>query len=137
MIPTNRLIQVAIQRNRLTLSIEFANYQSDNSLSQPSSDHRTGPRHKCPIEFARGALSEEFVSDQHDYVEGDRDSVTCDIVQVDRNIRKSCTSPDRNIRNPSRVGTPGVNEGVFSPNRGSNSSFAKWTKEHQAIGHFR
>ena len=35
--------------------------------------HWTGPRHKCPIEFARGALYEEFVSAKNDYVEGDRD----------------------------------------------------------------
>ena len=33
----------------------------------------------------------------------------CNSAQVDRNIRKSCTPDDRNIRNPSRVGTPEVN----------------------------
>ena len=37
------------------------------------------------------------------------------------------TSPDRMISNHSRIGTPGVNEGVFSPSRKTTSSFAKWT----------
>ena len=45
---------------------------------------------------------------------------------VDRNTL-SCTPPDRTIWNHSRIGTPGVNEGVFSPSRGKISSFAKWT----------
>ena len=50
----------------------------------------------------------------------------CKIVGVDRNTL-SCTPPDRTIRNHSRIGTPIVNEGVFSPSRGKISSFAKWT----------
>ena len=47
---------------------------------------------------------------------------------VNRNII-NCTSPDsRTIwHNHSRIGTPGVNEGVFSPSRNTTSSFAKWT----------
>ena len=52
----------------------------------------------------------------------------CNSAQVDRNIQKICTPDDRNIQSPSRVGTPGVNVGVFSPSRVRNSSFAKWTK---------
>ena len=38
-----------------------------------------------------------------------------------------CTSPDRTIRNHSSIGTPGVNEGIFSPSRGKTSSLSKWT----------
>ena len=48
----------------------------------------------------------------------------CNIVGVDRNTL-NCTSPDRTIQNHSKIGTPGVNEGVFSPSRGKTSSFAK------------
>ena len=51
----------------------------------------------------------------------------CKIAEVDRNTLKSCTLPDKTIRNHSRIGTPGVNEGVFSPSSGNNSSFSKWT----------
>ena len=51
----------------------------------------------------------------------------CNSAHVDRNTLESCTPPDRKIRNHSRVGTPVVNAGVFSPSRGNNSSFAKWT----------
>ena len=47
-------------------------------------------------------------------------------VGVNRNILY-CTSPDRTIRNYSRIGTPGVNEGVFSPSRNTTSGFTKWT----------
>ena len=47
-------------------------------------------------------------------------------VGVNRNILY-CTSPDRTSRNYSRIGTPGVNEGVFSPSRNTNSGFTKWT----------
>ena len=49
----------------------------------------------------------------------------CKSVGVNWNILK-CTSPDRTIRNHSRIGTPGVNEGVFSPIRDTTSSFSKW-----------
>ena len=49
------------------------------------------------------------------------------------NIRKSCTADDRTIRNPSRVGNPGVNTGVFSPSCGSNSSFSKWTRNIEPL----
>ena len=45
---------------------------------------------------------------------------------VDRNTL-SCTPSDRTIWNHSRIGTPGVNKGVFSPTRGKIFSFAKWT----------
>ena len=54
--------------------------------------------------------------------------VACNIAHVDRNVRKSCTPVDRNIRNPSRVGTPEVNVDFFSPIHGSNSSFTKWSR---------
>ena len=37
------------------------------------------------------------------------------------------TSPDRTIRNHSRIGNLGVNEGVFSPSRGKTSSLSRWT----------
>ena len=47
-------------------------------------------------------------------------------VEVDRNTL-SCTPPYRTVRNHSRIGTPAVHEGVFSPSRGKISSFAKWT----------
>ena len=50
---------------------------------------------------------------------------TCNSAQVDRKNRKSCTPVDRKIWKPSRVGTLGVNVEVFSPIRGSNSSFTK------------
>ena len=33
----------------------------------------------------------------------------CNSMQFDSNIRESCTSYDRKIRNPNRIGTPGVN----------------------------
>ena len=52
----------------------------------------------------------------------------CNSAQVDRNIRKSCMPDDRNIWNPSRFGTPGVNVEDFSPGCGSNSSFTKWSR---------
>ena len=52
----------------------------------------------------------------------------CNSTQVGMRIRKSCTPFDRNIRNPSRVGTPEVNVDVFSPSCGSNSSFIKWSR---------
>ena len=52
--------------------------------------------------------------------------LTCKSVGVDWNTI-NCTLPDRTIRNHSRVGTPGVNEGVFSPSRGKTSNFSKWT----------
>ena len=57
----------------------------------------------------------------------------CKCAQVDRNIRKSCTTPDRNIWNHNRVGTPGVNKGVFSPSHGSNSSLPKWTRNIEPL----
>ena len=47
-------------------------------------------------------------------------------VGVDRSTI-SCTPPDRTTWNHSRIGTPGVNEGVFIPSRGKTSSLAKWT----------
>ena len=50
----------------------------------------------------------------------------CKSVGVDRNTL-NCTLPDRTIQKHSRIGTPGVNGGVFSPSRGKISSFAKWT----------
>ena len=40
---------------------------------------------------------------------------------------------DRSIRNPSRVGTPEVNVDVFSPSRGSNSSFTKWSRNIEPL----
>ena len=52
--------------------------------------------------------------------------LACKTVGVNRNTL-NCMSPDRTIRNHSRIDTPGDNEGVFSPSRGKNSSFAKWT----------
>ena len=53
--------------------------------------------------------------------------LACKSAEVDRNTLKSCTPPDRTIKNNSRIGTPAVNEGVVSPSRGNNSSFAKRT----------
>ena len=53
--------------------------------------------------------------------------LACKSAQVDSNTLKSCTPPDRKILNHSRVGTPGVNEGVFSPICGNTSIFSKWT----------
>ena len=50
----------------------------------------------------------------------------CKSMEVNRNTL-NCTLPDRTIQNHSRIGTPGVNEGVFSPIRGKTSIFAKWT----------
>ena len=50
----------------------------------------------------------------------------CKSVGVNRNII-NCTSHNKKIRNHSRIGTPGVNEGVFSPSSNTTSSFAKWT----------
>ena len=47
----------------------------------------------------------------------------CKSVEADRNTL-NCTPPDRTIRNHSRIGTPGGNEGVFSPSHGKTSSFA-------------
>ena len=52
--------------------------------------------------------------------------LACKSTEVDRKTL-SCTPHDRTIRNQSRIGTPGVNKGIFSPNRGNISSFAKWT----------
>ena len=52
----------------------------------------------------------------------------CNSAEVDRNIRKICTPDDKNISNPSRIGTPGVNIEVFSSSCGSNSSFTKWSR---------
>ena len=52
---------------------------------------------------------------------------------IDRNTL-SCTLPGRTIRNHSRIGTPGVNEGVFSPIRGKIYSFSKWTGDIQTLG---
>ena len=46
-------------------------------------------------------------------------------VGFDRNTL-ICTPPYKRIRDHSRIVTPGVNEGVFSPRRGKISSFAKW-----------
>ena len=46
--------------------------------------------------------------------------------EVDKNAL-SCTPPDRTIWCHSRIGTPGLNEGIFSPSHGKASSFAKWT----------
>ena len=57
----------------------------------------------------------------------------CKSMQVDRNIRKSCTPVDRNIRNPSRVGTPEVNVDVFSTSRGSSSSFTKCSRNIELL----
>ena len=51
---------------------------------------------------------------------------SCKSVGLNRNA-VNCMSPDRTIRNHSRIGTPVVNEGVFSPIRGKTSSFSKWT----------
>ena len=73
MIPTNRLFQVEIKRKRLTLSTECENYQSKNLRASRRHCHQKGPRQECPREFARGALSEEFISAQHDYAKGDCD----------------------------------------------------------------
>ena len=53
--------------------------------------------------------------------------LACKSAQVGRNTLKSCTLPDRTIQDHSRIGTPGLNEGVFSPIRSNNSSFSKWT----------
>ena len=47
-------------------------------------------------------------------------------VGVNRNIL-NCTSPDRMIWSHSRIGTPGVNEGDFSPSSNKTYGFAKWT----------
>ena len=49
----------------------------------------------------------------------------CKSVGVDRNTL-SCTPPDRTIQNQSKIGTPGVNEGVLGPICGKTSSFSKW-----------
>ena len=50
----------------------------------------------------------------------------CKSVGDDRNTL-SCIPPDRKIRNHIRIGTRGVNQGIFSPCRGKISSFYKWT----------
>ena len=50
--------------------------------------------------------------------------LACKSARVDRNTL-SCTPPDRKIWNHSRIGTSGVNESIFSPSRGNNSSFSK------------
>ena len=52
--------------------------------------------------------------------------LACKRVGVNRNIL-NYTSTDMTIQSHSRIGTPGVNEGVFSPSRNTTSSFAKWT----------
>ena len=51
----------------------------------------------------------------------------CKSAEVDRNTLKMCMPPDRTTRSHSRIGTPAVNEGVFSLSRGKISSAAKWT----------
>ena len=51
----------------------------------------------------------------------------CKIAEVDRNTMISFTSPDNHMRDHSRIGTPAVKEGIFSPSRGKISSFTKWT----------
>ena len=51
--------------------------------------------------------------------------LACKSVRVDRSTL-NCTSPERTLQNHSRIGTLGVNEGVFSPSRGKTSSFAGW-----------
>ena len=58
---------------------------------------------------------------------------SCISAEVDRNIRKICTPDDRNIRNPSRVGTPGVNIDVFSPSSGRNSSFTRRSRNIEPL----
>ena len=50
----------------------------------------------------------------------------CKSVGVNRNTL-NCTPLDRMIQNHSRIGTPGVNKGVFILSRGKTSSFSKWT----------
>ena len=50
----------------------------------------------------------------------------CKSMGVNRNTL-NYMSPDRTIRNHRRIGTLGVNEGVFSLIRNTTSSFAKWT----------
>ena len=52
--------------------------------------------------------------------------LACNRAEDDNNTL-SCMPPDRTIQNHSRIGTPAVNEGVFSPSRGNISIFAKWT----------
>ena len=52
--------------------------------------------------------------------------LACKSVGIDSNTL-NCTPPDRKTQNHSRIGTPGVNLGVFSTSRGKTSSFAKWT----------
>ena len=52
--------------------------------------------------------------------------------EVDRNTL-SCTPPDRTNRNHSRISTPGVNEGIFSPSRSKISSFSEWTRNIEQL----
>ena len=50
---------------------------------------------------------------------------TCKSVGVDSNT-PNCRSRDRTIRNHSRIGTPGVNEGAFSPH--TTNAFGDYIK---------
>ena len=59
--------------------------------------------------------------------------VTCNSAQVDRNIWKNCTPDDRNIQNPSRVDTLGVNVDLFSPTRGSNYILTKYSRNIEPL----
>ena len=62
----------------------------------------------------------------------------CNSIGVNRKIL-NCTFPDsRNIRwNNSWIGTPRVNEGVFSPSRDLKKiQLSELHGEHRAIGHF-
>ena len=121
-------MQVVKQRKILTLSTELANYQSDNFSSQPSLDSldRTLsqiPKRICAwislksLSLINTITSKVIVID-----------LSCRSAEVYSNTMKSCTPPDRTIWNHSRVGTPGFNIDFFSPSRGNNSSFAKWTR---------
>ena len=75
------------------------------------------------VELSLNSLSPINMNTSKEFVIGS----SCKSVGVNRNIL-NCTSPDRTIRrNHSRIGTPGVNEGVFSPSCNTTSSFAKWT----------
>ena len=56
----------------------------------------------------------------------------CKSVGVHINIM-NFTLPDSKIRNHSRIGTPGVNEGVFSTSCNTTSSFTKWTGNIESL----
>ena len=66
----------------------------------------------CDTSFQPPILK-KYVSTINDsvYYESDEqvDTISDSNKQVDSNIRKRCTPVDSNIRNPSRIGTPGVN----------------------------